>query len=236
MNELTFYIALSIGLLSTLHCLGMCSGIIGALSVSLPEDVRNSRRQMLPYLISYNFGRILSYVVAGAIIGQISGTVFSIISPKMGHIILQSFASTVLLFIGFHLAGWFPKLISIESIGRPVWRKVEPYGRKLLPVKNPVQAFFFGTIWGWLPCGLVYSTLLWSASAGSASQSALLMLGFGLGTLPTTLFAGMLSVWIAKIARNPHLRKGAGSIIIIIALISLFFTLAPDAHRLLHIG
>ncbi|MDH5258593.1 MAG: sulfite exporter TauE/SafE family protein [Gammaproteobacteria bacterium] len=236
MNELTFFIALSIGALSTLHCLGMCSGIIGALSVSLPSNVQNNRRQMLPYLLSYNVGRISSYVIAGAIIGQLSQSVFGYISPKTGHLVLETFAASVLLFIGFHLAGWFPKLIRIESLGRPVWRILEPYGKKLLPVKSPVQAYFFGAIWGWLPCGLVYSTLLWSASSGSASQSALLMLGFGLGTLPTTLFAGMLSVWIAKVSRNPHLRKGAGSIIIIIAMISLYFTLAPGAHHLLHLG
>ena len=236
MNDFSFFIALSIGLLSTLHCLGMCTGIIGALSLSLPNHVQNNRRLMLPYLLSYNFGRITSYVIAGAIIGQISGSVFSTISPKTGHLILQTFAATTLLFIGFHLAGWFPKLIKIESLGRPIWRRIEPYGRRLLPVKNPLQAFFFGAVWGWLPCGLVYSTLLWSASSGSTSQSALLMLGFGLGTLPTTLFAGMLSVWIAKISKNPHLRKGAGSIVIIVAVISLFFALTPGSHHLLHIG
>ena len=235
MSDFSFFIALSIGLLSTLHCLGMCSGIIGALTVSLPGNIQNNRRLMLPYLISYNLGRITSYVIAAAIIGHLSGNLFSTLSPKTGHFVLNIFASTTLLFIGFHLAGWFPKLIKIESLGRPIWRKLEPYGHRLLPVKTPKQAFLFGAIWGWLPCGLVYSTLLWSASSGSASQSALLMLGFGLGTLPTTLFAGMLSMWVAKISRNPHLRKGAGSIIIIVAAISLFFTLTPDSHHWLHI-
>ncbi|HFD32116.1 MAG TPA: sulfite exporter TauE/SafE family protein [Gammaproteobacteria bacterium] len=236
MTELTFLIALGIGALSTLHCLGMCSGIIGALTVSLPANVQNSRRLMLPYLVSYNLGRITSYVVAGGIVGSLSHSVFSSISPKIGHLILETFSATMLLFIGFHIAGWFPKLIKIETLGRPIWRKLEPVGRSFLPVKSPLNAFFFGLIWGWLPCGLVYSTLLWSATSSSTSQSALLMLGFGLGTLPTTLFAGMLSLWIAKVSRNPNLRQVAGSIIIIVALISLFFTLVPGSHQFLHIG
>jgi len=236
MDDLTFFIALSIGALSTLHCLGMCSGIIGALTVSLPSEIQNNRRKMLPFIVSYNFGRISSYVLAGAIIGSLSSSVFSMISPKIGHLILGTFAATVLLLIGLHLAGWFPKLIKIETIGRPVWRRLEPYGRRLLPVKSIKQAFFFGAIWGWLPCGLVYSTLLWSASGGSASESALLMLAFGLGTLPTTLFAGMLSGWLAKLSRSPNLRKVAGSIIMIVAFISLFFALVPESHKLLHLA
>lgn len=236
MAEFSVYIAFSIGLMSTLHCLGMCSGIIGALSFSLPDKVRNSNRRMLPYLLSYNFGRIASYSIAGAILGGLSGNFFSYISPQMGHFILETAAAVILLFIGFHIAGLFPKLNILEKAGRPVWKRLEPYGRRMLPVKSPASALAFGSIWGWLPCGLVYTTLIWAASAGNAADAAILMLAFGLGTLPTTLFAGFLSGWLAKLGQNVSLKKIAGTIIILIALVSLYFTLDPDAHKLVHWG
>lgn len=236
MAEYSLIIAFSIGIMSTLHCLGMCSGIIGALSFSLPPEIRKSNRSMLPYILGYNTGRILSYTLAGALLGGISGGFFLRLSPQMGHLILETSAAIFLLLIGIHLAGWFPKLNVLEKIGRPVWRKLEPVGRRMLPVKSAKHALGFGAIWGWLPCGLVYSTLIWAASAGSAGDSALLMLTFGLGTLPTTLFAGLLSGWIGKLTRSPGLKKGAGIIITLIALISLYFALHPNAHELIHWG
>lgn len=236
MSEITIVVAFSIGLLSTLHCLGMCSGIIGALSFSLPASVRGSNRQMLPYLLGYNIGRISSYTAAGVLIGGLSSGFFTTLSPQQGHLILETTAAIVLLVIGFHLAGWFPKLIALERIGKPIWKRLEPYGRRMLPVKSPLHAMGFGAIWGWLPCGLVYSTLIWAGSHGSPGDSALLMLAFGVGTLPTTVFAGYLSGWLGKVTRSPHLRKGAGTTIIVIALVSLYFALDPNAHELIHWG
>ncbi|MDX1811722.1 MAG: sulfite exporter TauE/SafE family protein [Gammaproteobacteria bacterium] len=236
MGEYSLVIAFSIGLMSTLHCLGMCSGIIGALSFSLPPQVRSSNRRMFPYLLGYNFGRITSYTLAGLLLGGISHNIFSNISPKTGHFILETGSAVILLFIGFHIAGWFPKLNVLEKIGRPIWRYIEPYGRRMLPVKTPVQALGFGAIWGWLPCGLVYTTLIWAASSGESEESAILMLAFGLGTLPTTLLAGFLSGWLAKIGKNKDLKKIAGGIIITIALVSLYFILNPNAHELIHWG
>ncbi len=236
MAEITVLVAFSIGLLSTLHCLGMCSGIIGALSFSLPDKVRHSNKAMLPYLMGYNLGRIFSYTVAGLAVGAISGNIFSHVSPRLGHLLLETTAASILLLIGLHLAGWFPRLISLEKIGKPIWKRLEPWGRRLLPVQSPWHAAAFGTIWGWLPCGLVYSTLLWAGSSGTAMESALLMLAFGVGTLPTTLFAGYLSGWLSKVRQNPLFRKGAGTIIMTIALVSLFFALDPNAHELTHWG
>jgi len=235
MNEFSFVIAFFIGALSTLHCLGMCSGIVGALTFSLPPAIQKDRKKIMPYLLSYNLGRILSYTVIGAILGGLSGYLTKL-SPEIGHFILETCAATALLLMGLYLAGWFPKYIVIEKIGKPVWQIVEPYGRRLLPVKSLKHALAFGIVWGWLPCGLVYSTLIWSASSGSASQSAFMMMSFGLGTLPTVFFAGMLSASIARLARIPELKQGMGSILIIIGLTSLFFVIQPDAHRYLHWG
>jgi len=223
--ELTFVSAFIVGLFSTLHCLGMCGGIIGALTFSLPVEIRNHRWRLFPYISAYNLGRISSYTLVGAIAGGLGENLFDFISPQYGHLILQGIAVAIMLGIGLYLAGWFPRFAEIEKLGQPVWRKLEPVGQKLLPVRTPSHAFLFGLIWGWLPCGLVYSALLWSASTGSASNGALFMLMFGAGTLPAVMTAGIVSGWLIRLTRMPHLRTLVGLSIIALALVSLFLNL-----------
>lgn len=199
----------------------MCGGIVGALSFSLPETVRNNRWKLLPYLLAYNSGRIFSYALAGALIALLGRTLFETISPQFGHTLLQWFAAITMIGLGLYIAGWFPAMAQIERLGRPIWQKIEPYGQRLLPVKSPWQALLFGLIWGWLPCGLVYTALFYSASAGSAENGALFMLAFGLGTLPAVFTAGVLSSWMVNFARRPHVRRIMGLLIILFGIITL---------------
>jgi sulfite exporter TauE/SafE len=223
--ELTLVSAFIVGLFSTLHCLGMCGGIIGALTFSLPPEIRNHRWRLLPYVSAYNLGRIGSYTLIGAIVGGLGENLFTFISPRYGHLILQGIAVVIMLGIGLYLAGWFPRFAEIEKLGLPIWRKLEPLGQKLLPVRSPSHAFLFGLIWGWLPCGLVYSALLWSASTGSAINGALFMFIFGAGTLPAVMTAGIVTGWLIRLTRLPHLRTIIGLSIIILALASLLLNL-----------
>ena len=69
--EIFFLVALGLGLASTLHCVGMCGGIMGALTFGLPEEVRNDKYRQLAYITTYNLGRITSYTFAGVIAGQL---------------------------------------------------------------------------------------------------------------------------------------------------------------------
>ena len=97
-----------------------------------------------------------------------------------------------------------------------MWKRLEPLGRRLLPVRTPVQALGMGLVWGWLPCGLVYSVLIWSISAGSARKGALLMLSFGLGTLPALLAMGAFAATLAGFVARPWTRRCAGSLVILL--------------------
>lgn len=227
-------VAFTIGLVSTLHCLGMCSGIIGALSMSLPTEIHQNKARLFPYVLAYSAGRVGSYTLAGALMGGVSAGLFQGLSPSYGNAILQTIATLMLLSIGLYLAGWFPKLARVERLGQPLWRRLEPVGRRLMPVSSIPQAFLFGAVWGWLPCGLVYSTLIWAASSGGALDTALLMAAFGLGTLPTVVAAGMIVGWMAKFSRMENLRKMVGIILIIMAFIPPVYTLlvADHEHRL----
>ena len=223
--SLSIFNAFVVGLFSTIHCLGMCGGIIGTLTMSLPEQVRNTPLRLLSYTAIFNLGRLVSYALAGAIAGAFGQTVMETISPRYAHLILQTFATLIMVGIGIHLAGWFPRFNTIEKLGNPLWKKLEPIGHKLLPVQRPSQAFLFGLIWGWLPCGLVYAALIWSTSSGDAMHGALFMLAFGAGTLLPVMAAGMLTGWMVKLRHTPYIRPIVGSLIIILALLSLSVTL-----------
>ena len=222
--EITFISAFFVGLFSTLHCVGMCGGIIGALTFSLPEKIRNNRWRLIPYVSAYNFGRITSYTLAGAIAGSIGENIIAV-APQNGHLVLQLFASVLMLGIGFYLAGWFPAFAKIEHLGKPIWKKLEPISQKLIPVKNPGHAYVFGLVWGWLPCGLVYTALIWASTASSAKDGALLMLAFGAGTLPTVMIAGILTGWFVRLTQNKHARSLVGVTIMIMALLTAYLAL-----------
>ncbi|WP_455219721.1 sulfite exporter TauE/SafE family protein [Kaarinaea lacus] len=222
MLEYPILFAFIVGLLSTIHCVGMCGGIVGALTVSLPDTVRKNRWKLFLYLTVYNFGRLLSYAIAGALIGTLGYKIFMFVNPEQGHVILRWLAGIMMVGVGFYLAGWFPRLAMVETVGKPFWRVLEPLGRRILPVDTIYKAALFGLIWGWLPCGLVYAAVIYSVSTGSAINGALFMMSFGIGTLPAMVTTGMLSGWILRMSRQPKVRTAMGMLIIILALLTIF--------------
>lgn len=219
--EFSYLAALFVGLFGGVHCVGMCGGIVGALSFGLPEEVRGKTSRFLPYLLGYNSGRLISYTVAGALMGGLG-----MVAANMGtlHEIrtgMLALAGLFLVAMGLYLGGWWFGLVRVERLGQGLWRLLEPIGRRFIPVRSPLNALALGLVWGWLPCGLVYSTLIWSISSGSPVQGALLMLAFGIGTLPNLLamglVAGKLSAWL----RLLWVRRSAGLIVLCFGLYML---------------
>jgi uncharacterized protein len=222
----SYFTAFLLGLFSTVHCIAMCGSVIGALTLSLPVEIRESQRKMLPFVFNYNIGRLLSYGVAGAIVGLLS----SPLTEFNGHLILRYISVIVMIALGLYLAGWFPKFAHMERMGAPVWRKLQPIGQKLLPVRTLKQAFLLGTVWGWLPCGLVYAALAVAATVGEPVKASMVMLAFGAGTLPAVMGAGLFTGLLASMARAKHLRQIAGISIIAMALATAFWPLDQPAH------
>jgi len=221
--DLALTLALAVGLLSSLHCLGMCGGIIGALSYGLPLGVRQRSGSLASYLLLYNLGRILSYAAAGALMGLLGGRLFEFLGGDAARHGLQWAAGLVVVAIGLNLAGWWPPLARIERLGAPLWQRLEPWAHRLLPVHSPAQALFYGMIWGWLPCGLVYTMLLSSVTRSGALAGALYMTAFGLGTLPVTLATGALAARLHRAARFPYLKQAVGGMIVMFGLITLWY-------------
>jgi sulfite exporter TauE/SafE len=234
--SISLTLALTVGLVSALHCMSMCGGIMGALTMSLPQSIRRSWTQLSLFALSYNLGRIASYALAGAVMAGVGDRLFALLPGDSGHAALRILAAVIMLGIGFYLAGWFPDFARVERLGMPVWRRLEPYGRRLLPVRTPAQAFGFGVVWGWLPCGLVYSMLLTASTQGSAGNGALFMAAFGLGTLPAVAAAALLTGRVAHLRAQRPLRLIGGLVIIGLALATLLFpgAGAPESVEALH--
>lgn len=214
-EQISYFSAFLVGFLGVVHCAGMCGGIIGALSIS---QVSDSRTQKVSILLSYNLARILSYAIAGGLMGSFGWFATNWLGIHFAQGILQIFAALFMLALGLYLGGWWFGLNRVERIGSFAWKKIEPLGRQLMPVKNVRQAFVLGLIWGWLPCGLVYSVLIWTMSAGSFYEGALMMASFGLGTLPNLLLMGLFAGSLLKYFQNKIIKKISGATIVIFSI------------------
>jgi sulfite exporter TauE/SafE len=225
----SYPVAFLMGLFSSMHCIGMCGSIIGTLTLSLSPDIRNNKVLLLPYVLNYNLGRITSYTIAGGLVGIIGVLIIMPFGEIHGHRILQLLSALVMMSAGLYIAGWFPRFAYIEKMGVRFWKKIEPFGRKLIPVKTHTQAYLFGMVWGWLPCGLVYSALTLAATAGDVAKSALLMLAFGAGTLPAVMGVGIMTNILTRLSRTQRFKQLIGLFMIVLALLAALPWLNPMA-------
>jgi sulfite exporter TauE/SafE len=216
MHELTLTAALLVGLLGGGHCAGMCGGIVGAVTVTLPGS-----KPKWPFLLSYNLGRIVSYMLAGVLAGAIGASSFFLEHVLPIEKILYALANVMLILLGLYLAGIWRVLTKLEAVGGKLWQRLQPWSRRLLPVRNIPQAALLGLLWGWLPCGLVYSVLVAAIATADPIKGGSLMLAFGLGTLPTLLAMGMTAVQIKAWLQNIWVRRISGLVVIAFGILGL---------------
>lgn len=199
-----------VGLLGGVHCAGMCGGIVSALTVQLP-------RGKTPWSIhlAYNLGRISSYMVVGAIMGTVGSLGLLLEHWLPVQMALYVGANLMLIGLGLYLTGLTRTLAFVERAGYWLWRRVQPLTRRFLPVKGVRQALPLGMLWGWLPCGLVYSVLAMTLLSGSPLRGALIMLAFGLGTLPNLMLAGLLLMRFRRLTQGRTLRLLSGFLVLL---------------------
>jgi len=220
LTEVSLLSAFVVGLLGGVHCVGMCGGIVAALSMGLPDQYRTGAARWR-YLLAYNSARIGSYTLAGGLLGGIGWLAANWSGLHQAQQGLQVVAALFMVALGLYLGGWWQGLAQVERAGSRVWAGLEPLGRRFLPVKSPGQAFLLGLIWGWLPCGLVYSVLVWAISTGNPLHGAALLFSFGLGTLPNLLAMGVAATWLSARVRDRRTRQLAGLLVILFGLYSL---------------
>lgn len=211
--------AFAIGFVGAGHCLGMCGGIASMLSIG---QARPSK--WIP--LFYNLGRLISYALFGALVGGALSSLASLSSANSLLGFLRVFAGVFMVLLALYIGRWWFGLLQLEKLGQGLWKYISPFASKLLPLRHPTHAMPFGFIWGWLPCGLVYSTLTWSAVSGSALDGALIMFAFGLGTLPTMLLVGYGSQSLKSLQQSPTFRNIAASLLLLYGLYTIYQSLS----------
>jgi hypothetical protein len=205
--------ALILGLLGGAHCIGMCGGIAATVGMTRPD----SRTPALLLLLGYNTGRLLSYALAGALLGGLG----VLMADGTATLVLRTLAGLMLVAMGLYIAQWWKGLLHLERAGSGLWRHLRPLASRFLPARSLPQSLALGLLWGWLPCGLVYSTLIWASAAGDWQHSALLMLCFGLGTLPAMLATGLMAAQLRQLLARRLTQQLAGSLIILFGFLTL---------------
>lgn len=223
--EVTLVSAFVVGLMGGVHCIGMCGGLVSAFGLALSPAGEKSNNAALGYVLLYNLGRVSSYALAGALAGGLGGAAAALGVVRHVQLWLLLGSGLMMCALGLYLAGWWLGLTRIERLGGHVWRRLEPLGRRFVPVRRPRHAYFLGLIWGWLPCGLVYTVLIWSLTAGSALRGAGLMLSFGLGTLPLLMLLGMSASGLGRYIQHPWVRRGAGTAVAVYGLYMIGYSL-----------
>ena len=208
MSEFSIIAVFFVGLIGGVHCLGMCGSIVGMLTAQLPKHGTR-----WPFHLAYNSGRLASYMAAGALAGAIgqAGLLWRDVVPVQ-HL-LFGLSSLMLIALGLYLAGIWGMVRRIEQLGGMLWQYIRPLTRGLLPVTTIARALSLGVLWGWLPCGLVYSVLVTALASGNAQSGALVMLAFGLGTLPNLLALGLFWEGVRRRMQSPRVRMAAGLLV-----------------------
>jgi hypothetical protein len=218
--------ALLLGLVGSTHCLGMCGGISAALAVGI--DARASRARRLAILVAYNLGRISSYALLGALLGLLSSLLLGWYKDAM--FALRIAAGVLLILMGLYLAGWSQLLTHLERGGSTLMRPLQRASARLFSGRGIASAIAGGIVWGWLPCGLVYSTLIWAGTSGDWRDGALLMFAFGLGTIPAVLAVGVAGATVGAWLKKSPVRIASGLMVILFGLWTLAQPLLHSGH------
>ncbi|MBK8973020.1 MAG: sulfite exporter TauE/SafE family protein [Hahellaceae bacterium] len=211
--------AILVGIFGSAHCLAMCGGI--ACAPSFTGKGPGSPQSIL----LFNGGRLASYTLIGSLAGLLGHALA--LNPDV-IVMFRSFAALLMIGMGLYIAQWWNGITVIEKVGLPLWSHLAPLAQRLRRQSHPLAPLLLGGIWGWLPCGLVYSALTWSVSSAEPGMAALLMLCFGLGTLPSMVSAGLFAYHIRQWLSRPNTRRVFG-----VLIISMGIWTFPFVHRLL---
>jgi len=201
--------SLLLGLLGSSHCVLMCGGVVAMTCSTMPSGRRGHPVAQLPYVVAYNAGRVASYALAGAVAGGVGATAASFPVVDRLQLVLRLAAAVLVMGVGLYVAGFARPIRWLERAGAPIWRRLAPVARMLVPIRTPLHALALGLLWGWMPCGLVYAALGAAVTSGSAVAGATTMAAFGLGTFPMLLAMGSGAALVARVARTRALRVAA---------------------------
>jgi len=216
------------GILGSGHCFGMCGGIATGLGrLAAPGQIKSQLKAAL----AFNLGRISSYAILGLVSAWLLAQAGQVLNVPEWGLILRLITAAMILMIGLQLLFNWRLLAIIERLGARVWKLVLPLAVRASSLPGNSGRWLLGLIWGLLPCGLVYSILLTAAASGSSLSGALVMLAFGLGTLPSMLGMSMAAPALASLLADQWTRRLMGAAMVALAVLSAALILATShAH------
>jgi sulfite exporter TauE/SafE len=211
---------LLLGLGSSLHCAGMC-GPIGC-SLLLFGEPAHTRSHEVLRLAAMQLGRILSYVLLGLVFGTFGAGMQRQLDFSQLHQLLQWIAAATIIWLGFSTAGLVPSLALMDRAMLPLATGLAR-ARIALAQGGPEIALLGGMLWGMTPCAMVYTALFNSLLTGNPSDGMLLMLAFGLGTVPAVVLSTLALARARSFARRPG-RRTAGLLMVAAGVLALLLT------------
>lgn len=207
------------GMAGSVHCLAMCGGLSGALVLRVRRGGASPGRTVT-HTVTYQIGRLASYALAGALGGSLIGVLPELLEFQPLGLALRALAGLVLVgaAVGV-LFNWRP-LARIEQLGGRLWRHVTPLTRNI-PADRIRGSLLLGMLWGWLPCGMVYSMVLVAALSGTPAKGAATMLCFGLGTLPAIVSAGLASAQLLRLSAGRRLNTVFGVLLLVLGIMTV---------------
>jgi uncharacterized protein len=219
--------AFTAGLMGGLHCAAMCGGVACLLGAPRRAPAAPPPPSRWRLAAAFNAGRLLSYMLAGVLAGAAgqAGLLLRGSLPVQQALMLA--AGLTLCLMALYLAGLTPLMRRMESAGTLLWQAVEPLAGRLLPTDSTAKALALGTLWGWLPCGMVYAALLLALSSGDALQGAWIMAAFGLGTLPNMLLVSAVAGRMRRAAQCRGARLAAAALLAMAGLYGIVHAMHP---------
>jgi len=215
-TALTAGSAFLFGVVASGHCLLMCGGIAGALSLATRTTAGGGPSWKL--LVAYQIGRVSSYAVAGLVVGTIGATLIHFVDQEWTRIALRWSSALVFALLGVNL---LRRRSSVDAVlGRTFWPRVAARARRFFPVQRVSQALTIGAIWGWMPCGLVYSVLFIAWLGMDPLRSAGIMASFGLGTIPAVLAGALGANRLRILLSYAGLRSGLAALMLAFAVMT----------------
>lgn len=227
--------AFFIGLLGSGHCFGMCGGIaagLGSLTVDEKSAGQVKHRFMAAFL--FNLGRILSYAALGVVSATVLTSLGKVLNVPQWSMILRFITALMIFLIGIQFLFNWQALAAIEKVGAKVWKRVLPLAVKASAMPGGAGRLLLGLCWGLLPCGLVYSVILTASASGSAVSGAVVMLAFGMGTMPSMLGMSLAAPALAAMLSDRWTRKLMGVALILLAIISVSLMVTKMQGRMEH--
>lgn len=207
-GTLTFSAALLAGIAGSAHCLVMCGGLSGALSM------RGARADAWVY----HAGRLGGYTTAGAVFGLFGASLSSAVNLPMLSTIARVAAGLLVILVAVRVLFGLNALTWVERLGAWFWKLLRPLATHAVGNRSPARSLLLGLLWGWLPCGLVYSILLLAALSGEALRGAGIMIAFGIGTLPAMLTGSMLGAQMNRWLGVRQGRRLSGAVLLLFGL------------------